>query len=372
MRLGRGFAILACGLFGFLHAENSRPVVVDDTTQLRQYLLPENPYDSIPVGTWSIVPAGDTTGTLILFFNGTEYKRLPAEETDRLLALDSNLFAKQLSSRAESWRPALQSPTPNWSWIKSESMDHLDGNWFQQHEGLEVGKGMLSSRAERWWIRGMTWARASLIKDDMRAAVGITAYTDYMNMQREIRAFYGKKNFDDYSLDFSLTWKGITYELQQTPWVLPEYFWLEKSPDSLFLQAYHGQTDLASGDVISIFGNGVTKSNWSQSLKFRLWYARVQLVFDQDLYASTMYRLGMEDMPASFGHWGAFAVGCGGHWAPGFWLELGPWGNFQIPYIPRWDHFRIRPFHFEMAYQESTHFRIGMSTSIELGGSDGH
>jgi|GEM_PF-4715633 len=361
--------IFVCNGFA---SEVAKPVVVSDTVLLRWILQPLLGTGLIPAGDWSVMPSGDSTDQLVVFLNGTEYHRFPGTTTQKIREADPDFFHSTLSTQEESWRPALQQQHPQWDWIYSEPFDRIDGRWFQQTEGIEAGRGFDADRAERWWQRNRYWVGISkIIQKQMRVEFSMTAYTDYMNLQREIRTKYGKANFSDYSWEASASFRGITYSLQSTPWVLPEYFALENRPDSLWELAKSGREELASGKVVSVFQNGYSagySSNVTHKIELRLWYLRYRILVDGDLYAAPVHRLAIEDMPTGFGHWGAYAVGCNGVWMPGFWMEAGP----AIQYLAPWTYYNSLewyPVRIDMMYGNTTHFRIGISTRFRMGGT---
>ncbi|HSQ43187.1 MAG TPA: hypothetical protein VLM37_12985 [Fibrobacteraceae bacterium] len=345
-----------------------KPVVVQDTALLRWFLQPELP-DSLPLpdGPWTMVPASDSS--LVLLRSSVEYKRFPVQVTRQLVASEPHLFEAQLTSRDETWRPALSVMQPDWSWT-DEPMDRIDGIWFNRDEGLEIRRGLISGRADRWWNRDYWWFGIAKISGSFRGEVFLQVFNDYMNMQRDLREFYGSKNYSDYSWGGSVSWLGVTYSFQRAAWVLPEYFWLEPHPDSLFLKAYRDEEDSAGGKVLSLYENGITSghtSNLVHSLELRLWHLRYQAIVDGDMYTGIVHRFAFEEVPTGWGFWGAMVVGCGGIWAPGFSLELGPYVNRQLPWIPHWNWLQWYPVRMEFYYRNSTHFHFALSTRFHLG-----
>jgi hypothetical protein len=364
-----GLLIVLVGL-GFCQALPFRPVVIQDTTVLRWVLQPEAQSGELPAGSWSMVPSGDSSNQLIILKNGTEYKRLSENLSIQFMAANSSLFKDQLTPHEVTWRAALESQEPVWNWVFTEPFDKIDGEWFQQVEGLEMERGILSSRGGRWWIRDYWRFEASKIVGKFRAEASLQMFNDYMNIQKELRTFYGSSNFSDYSWGASISWLGATYSFQQAPWVLPEYFWLEKYPDSLFLAATQEEQDSTGGQVISMFKNGISNShtgNMVHSLDFRLWYFRYKALMDADMYTATVHRFGFEDVPSAFGSWGAFAVNSGDIWVPGFWVEMGPAFTLKVPFLSTWNQGSWFPVRFEMMYENTTHFRIAFNTRIRLG-----
>jgi hypothetical protein len=348
-----------------------RPVAVSDTSFLRWILQPKMGNGLIPDGIWSIMPSGDSSDQLIVFRNGTEYHRYDSLMTKKIREADPDFFSLALSTHEPAWRPALQEQKPGWDWIRTESFERIDGRWFQQSEGIEAGRGFDAQRAERWWQRNRYWIGISkIVRDQARVSFSLTAYTDYMNLQREMRKEYGNTNFSDYSWEVSASFRGLTYSMQSTPWVLPEYFVLENRPDSLWEFAKNNRAEKAGGDVISIFENGVGagySSNVTHKLELRLWYARYQILIDADLYTAPVHRIALEDIPSGFGHWGAYAVGCNGLWMPGLWIEGGPAFRYIAPW-KRYNSLEWFPVRFDLMFGNTTHFRFGLSTRFRMGG----
>jgi len=371
MRLSE-ILVLCLLLIGVGFAQNApRPVVIEDTALIRYLLQPELGSDSIPAGQWSIVPSSDTSMQLIVIHNGTELKRLSRDVTAQLLIQDPTLFADQVTPREDTWRPALQDPKPNWDWLSTEKLDKIDGPLFQQKEGIEAGYGIQGSRAEYWWIRDYYWLSVAKNFGSFRGAGSLTAYSDYMNLQRDIRTLYGKNSFSNYSWSLSVSWLAFTYKMQNVPWVLPEFFWLEPNPDSLFTLAAAHHSDQAGGKVLSIFQNGVgsdNTNNMAHTLELRLWYFRSSMTIDGDMYTGPLFRVGFEDFPTSGGTFGVFAVGCAGIWAPGFWMQSGSLIDFTLPYLNTWNKFSWIPIRFELVYKNSTHFHLEANTRFQIGG----
>ena len=366
-------ALLTLFVCGLGWAQNApRPVMVDDTALIRYLLQPELGSDSIPAGQWSMVPSADTSMQLIVLHNGTEVKRLSRDVTTQILAQDPEYFKGQVSPREESWRPALQDPKPNWDWVKTEKLDQIDGPLFQQTEGFDAGYGLGGSRAEYWWIRDYYFVDVAKIYGNFRGAASFTSYTDYMNLQRYIRELYGKNNFSNTSWSLSISWLAFTYKMQSVPWVLPEYFWLEPNPDTLYELAANGQAAQAGGKVINEFQNGIGSShssNLAHSFAARLWYFRYSITLDGDMYTGPLQRIGFEDFPAfGSGTFGVYAVGCGGIWAPGFWIRTGSLLDATIPFVDTWNKFSWTPLRFELEYRNTTHFRLEALTQFHIGG----
>lgn len=347
---------------------------IEDTTLLRWLLRDEAPTGILPLGDWSMAPVSDSNLRLILFKNGTEYKRLPASQTEQMLRDYPDYFSDTTSPRAENIRPSLQRSRPDWSWIRSESFDRLDGIWFQQDEGVDIGRQIYGSRGQRWWIQDQYYARVAKIFGSTRFSVGLISSTDYMNIQREIRKYYGSSEFSDYSWQFALTWKAFTYQLQSWTYVLPEYYWFEESVDTLWAASRADESKKSKGEVVSQFYNASDSSldagfssNFTHRFEARLWHMRYSILFDDDLYTSAVHRIGIEDLENPLGTWGAFVVGCNGVWVPGMWLEVGPAFSLKMP-LSSWDHLSWFPFRFEMMYENTSHFRIYFGSRIHWGG----
>ena len=371
MRLGGVLVLLSLAACAFAQ-DAPRPVAVTDSVLLRWLLQPDYANQALPGGDWSIAPATDTTGKTILLRDGSEFKRLPREVTAQIIAADPDIFSKVLTPRVETWHPVEQQLEPDWSWITAQSFDSINSELFQRKDGIEVGKGYLANRSERWFIRDFTWLEGAVNMGRFRGSVRLTAYNDAMNTQREIRKLYGANNYSDYSFSASVSWLGLTYGIEQAPWVLPEYYWLEPKVDTLLVRAIEGRNDSAGGKVISLFRNkslAGNSTNVVHKFELRLWHLRYMAIMDGDMYTTTVHRFAFEDVPTSFGQWGVEVVTAGGITSPGFWVEFGPIGNFEVP-VPRWNVLGWSPLRLELMYLDTSHFRLGLSTRIRLGGKE--
>lgn len=355
-----------------------KPVVVTDTVVLRWLLAEEAPSGDLPVGIWSVSPVSDSDSRLIVYRDGTEFKRLPIEYTAQLLQNDPKMFSESISPRTEDHRPSLQLPSPYWGWVHTEPWDRLDGAWFQQTEGIDIGRSAIGSRGQRWWIQDQTWIRFAKIFGSTRLSLGLIRSTDYMNIQRDIRAYYGSNEFSDYSWQIGFTWKAFTYQLQSWSWVLPEYYWFEPSVDTLWAASQRGESSQSKGKVVRQFSQASDSSlgsgfsnNMLHQFEARLWHFRYRVLFDGDMYTEAVHRLGFEDLHTSIGTWGSFVVTCGGIWVPGFWFEAGPALRVGLPFLETWNEVSWMPLRFELMYENTSHFRLHFGTRIHWGGSNG-
>lgn len=346
------------------------PVEIQDPYFLKKVLLLLPDTSSDMSAHWALVPALDTSGQTVVLCNGTEVFRLTQEQSEDLLSEHPDFFSQYQPPKEKTWKPPLVGQKTSWEGLKKASWDDLSGPWYGYQEGLDLHWGVYMPRGERWWIRNYFGADFSRIWTAWRFEVGVDYYQDYMNLQQYIRLYEGNDQFSNWSWHGKVVWKWLSWKVEQAGWVLPEYFWMEKDVEDLYVQWARQEEDTVSSRVIKQFRDGFESShsmNLAHTLGLRLWYFRYALLVDSDAYLAPVHRFAWEEFPTGFGKAGITLVGCKKVWVPGVWLEFGPLFSFSTGLDSLWKTVHVIPLRVSFQYHNTSHFAFRLQSTIHWG-----
>ena len=154
---------------------------------------------------------------------------------------------------------------------------------------------------------------------------------------------------------------GLKYTLALADQAVPPYFWLETGSD----QAIRGHKP---GRVVSQWTGPALRrpGNLSHTFDARLGVLHYGIRIDPDAYRFPIHTVGLDDLPALFGRWGAGLIVASDVMATRLWMDI-PDLELRLGHPEAYpSRFRFAFLHFDMAYRSSKSFSIGTSVRIRI------
>lgn len=154
---------------------------------------------------------------------------------------------------------------------------------------------------------------------------------------------------------------GLRYTLSLENRALPRYFWLETRAAPAIRTHSRGRlVDQWDGSRMAIPGN------LAHTFDARFGILRYGLHVDADAYAVPIQTIGVGDIHALFGTWGAGLIVASDLLATRFWLDI-PDAMLDLAVPEAWPtRFRIAFLHLEFDYRNTKNFNLGISVRLRI------
>lgn len=154
---------------------------------------------------------------------------------------------------------------------------------------------------------------------------------------------------------------GLRYTVALADQPLPQYYWLDPSAAAAVKARRAGRVvNQWTGSSLEMDGN------LSHTLDARLGYLRYGLHFDTDAYKFPLQNLGLDDLPALFGTWGAGLIMASDIIATKVWLDI-PDLALSLPRPRNYPtDMRMAFLRLDFAYRNIRNFNVGVSVRIHL------
>jgi hypothetical protein len=327
----------------------------------------------------ALIPAGEGAGEgtspaseVFLLRNGTEVGRFDRAEWDQLVA--------RAPTKRHQWAAALEGPDKQevpllWEAGKWDLPAILDRAEWPAGFTFGVGSGVGMARSSKpqyqrnidfGWdqkVFGHFLLGASLHRSQYGGGLTRVGEEVADTAGGRLAPLFSPPFWGDgyWGWAFSAGVPGLRYTLSLADQPVPKYFWLETRASNAIRT--HSQGRLISqwtGDKMELSGN------LSQSVDARFGVMRYGILFDFDAYRVPVQTVGVDDLPALFGSWGAGLVIASDLLATRAWVDI-PDAALTLDAPRNWPtRFRFAFLRLEFDYRNQKSFSLGLSVRLNI------